>query len=389
MNDGTVRVSNRCRLWMAAAPRWVVVVAVVLLVVGAAPPVAWADQVRQAQWYLRFLEIDRVHKITQGEGVTVAVIDTGVDADHPDLAGAVRPGADFAIRKATPPDGRVDKDGHGTAMAGLIAGRGRGGQGILGIAPKATILPIRDADFLDSHTAYTDEAIRWAVDQGAQVISMSFGHHQPGVGLRNAIEYARRKDVVLVAAVGNKPKDPIIGYPAAYPGVIAVGGVDQQGQHAPFSVTGPEVDITAPAVSIISTRLNGSYATRNGTSSATAIVAGAAALIRAAHPNLSADEVAYRLTATATDKGPRGRDDQYGYGVLNLHAALTADLPPMPDDYAEPLPTQAGRPTLPPPSATPPEKSNNLLGLLTIAAGVVLLLLTGTGLVIWLVLRRR
>src|SRR5690554_338269 len=173
---------------MAAAPRWaVVVVAVALLVVGAAPPVAWADQVRQAQWYLRFLEIDRVHKITQGEGVTVAVIDTGVDADHPDLAGAVRPGADFAIRKATPPDGRVDKDGHGTAMAGLIAGRGRGGQGILGIAPKATILPIRDADFLDSHTAWTHNAIKWAVDHGADVISMSFGHHQPGVGLRNDI----------------------------------------------------------------------------------------------------------------------------------------------------------------------------------------------------------
>ena len=85
---------------------------------------------------------------------------------------------------------------------------------------------------------------------------------QPGSCLKKAIEYARRKDVVLVAAVGNKPKDPIIGYPAAYPGVIAVGGVDQQGQHAPFSVTGPEVDITAPAVSIISTRLNGSYATR-------------------------------------------------------------------------------------------------------------------------------
>src|SRR5690606_18374218 len=136
-------------------------------------PVAWADQVRQAQWYLRFLEIDRVHKITQGEGVTVAVIDTGVDADHPDLAGAVRPGADFAIRKATPPDGRVDKDGHGTAMAGLIAGRARGGQGILGIAPKATMLPVRAADFLDSRAAYTDEAIRWAVDQGAQVISMA------------------------------------------------------------------------------------------------------------------------------------------------------------------------------------------------------------------------
>src|SRR5690606_15075534 len=153
-------------------------------------------------------------------------------------------------------------------------------------------------------------------DHGADVISMSFGNSQGNYALEQAITYARRKDVVLVAAVGNRPEDTVVNYPAAYPGVIAVGGVDQQGRRASFSTTGPKVDITAPAVDIISTRPGGGYITSDGTSSATAIVAGAAALIRAAHPNLSADEVAYRLTATATDKGPRGRDDQYGYGVL-------------------------------------------------------------------------
>ncbi|HEY8532429.1 MAG TPA: S8 family serine peptidase, partial [Micromonospora sp.] len=209
--------------------------------------------------------------------------------------------------------------------------------------------------------------------------------------LRDAIEYARRKNVVLVAAVGNKPNDPIIGYPAAYPGVIAVGGVDQHGQHVSFSVTGKEVDIAAPAVDIVSTGTGGRYSRIEGTSYATAIVAGAAALIRARYPDLSADEVAYRLLATAVDKGPKGRDEQYGYGVLDIYAALTAELPPMPDDFVEPLPTQqaAPPPAVPPPPAAASGAASKrpviMVSLFIIAGGVFLLALAIIGLIVWIV----
>lgn len=120
-----------------------------------------------------------------------------------------------------------------------------------------------------------------------------------------------------------------MGYPASEPGVIAVGGVDRRGNHAAVSVTGPEIDVVAPAVDIYSTGINGGYRVGTGTSDATAIVAGAAALIRSKYPDLPAQEVAHRLTATAIDKGLPGRDDEYGYGVIDLVAALTADVPPL------------------------------------------------------------
>jgi subtilisin family serine protease len=135
---------------------------------------------------------------------------------------------------------------------------------------------------------------------------------------------------VVVAAVGNAPEVSQVVYPAAYPGVVAVAGVDKDGNHAGFSVTGPEVVLSAPAVAMKSTGPGGQYRTgTGGTSDATAIVAGAAALVRAKFPSLSAVEVIHRLTATAIDKGPRGRDDQYGYGIVNLVGALTADVPPL------------------------------------------------------------
>lgn len=134
---------------------------------------------------------------------------------------------------------------------------------------------------------------------------------------------------MIVASAGNRPDDGYVGYPASLDPVIAVGGVDRRGNHAAVSVTGPEIDLVAPAVDIYSTGINGGYRVGTGTSDATAIVAGAAALIRSKYPDLPAQEVAHRLTATAIDKGPPGRDDEYGYGVIDLVAALTADVPPL------------------------------------------------------------
>jgi subtilisin family serine protease len=151
--------------------------------------------------------------------------------------------------------------------------------------------------------------------------------------LAAAVSRAINADIVVVAGAGNRPKDSDVGFPAAYPGVIAVAGIDRNGEHADVSVTGPEIVLAAPAVDIMTTYLRDSthsgYITGDGTSAATAIIAGAAALVRSKYPDLSAAEVVHRLTATADDKGPPGRDHEYGYGVVNLVKALTADVPPL------------------------------------------------------------
>jgi type VII secretion-associated serine protease mycosin len=305
---------------------------------------AVADDIRDRQWHLRFLNIAEAHRHSQGQGVVVAVIDTGVDATHPDLVGAVLPGIDLTAT-GRGGDGRTDTHGHGTVMAGLIAGRSDG-IGVLGIAPRASILPVRakTSSYSNSHTT---EGIEWAVRQGAQVLCIA-SSTEPDLDLQHAIEAAIRADVVVVAAAGNRPNNETVAWPAAYPGVVAAAGVDQHGNHANVSVTGPEVVLAAPAVEIVSTYPAGRYSHGTGTSNATAIIAGAAALVRAKFPDLTAPQVIHRLTATATDKGPPGRDDQYGHGVINIVKALTADVPPTPEPA-----TTTGTPVRPPVAGPP------------------------------------
>nr|WP_091634376.1 type VII secretion-associated serine protease mycosin [Micromonospora peucetia] len=285
------------------------------------------DRIRGDQWHLTFLRIAEAHRIAQGEGVTVAVPDTGVHP-HPDLARNLRRGTDIVAGGSG--DGRQDRNSHGTGMAGLIAAHGRAGkQGALGIAPKARILPIRvKINDQGGTTHHLADAIKYAITQNVNVISISAAGAADS-RLQTAIEAAIRADIVVVAAAGNKPLSQHVGYPASYPGAIAVGGVDRLGQRASVSVTGPEIDVVAPAVDIFSTSIDGKYRKGTGTSDSAAIVAGAAALIRSKYPYLPASEVAHRLTATAIDKGPPGRDDEYGYGVIDLVAALTADVPPL------------------------------------------------------------
>ncbi|SCE80259.1 type VII secretion-associated serine protease mycosin [Micromonospora coriariae] len=286
-----------------------------------------ADLVRDDQWHLPFLRIQQVHSVSQGSGVVVAVPDTGVDP-HPDLRENLLSGTD--VIPGGSGDGRQDRDSHGTSMAGLIAAHGRpNNQGALGIAPKAEILPILDTP-LDGQgdPDALAAAIEFAVARGADVISIS-AVAGASVRLQQALKVAQDANIIVVAAAGNRPPDASVRYPASETGVIAVGGVDRTGKHAAVSVTGPEVDVVAPAVDIYSTSYDGKYSKGTGTSSATAIVAGAAALIRSKYPYLPAQEVAHRLTATAIDKGPPGRDDEYGYGVIDLVAALTADVPPL------------------------------------------------------------
>ncbi|NED55226.1 S8 family serine peptidase [Micromonospora aurantiaca] len=283
--------------------------------------------VRADQWHLRYLKADVANSIAQGDGVLVAVPDTGV-SPHPDLRHNLLAGT--STIPGVTGDGRDDKNSHGTGMAGLIAAHGQeDGTGAVGIAPRAKILPIQSSGA--NNTGRPDDlaaGIEFAIAHHATVISISSsGVSSPA--LVSAVRAALSADIVVVAAAGNRPEDGYVGYPASESGVIAVGGVDRVGEHASVSVSGPEIDVAAPAVDIYSTSYDGKYSKGTGTSSATAIVAGAAALIRSKYPNLPAQEVAHRLTATAVDKGPPGRDDQYGYGVIDLVAALTADVPPL------------------------------------------------------------
>ncbi|MFI7575159.1 type VII secretion-associated serine protease mycosin [Micromonospora sp. NPDC049497] len=306
---------------------------------GPAPSPDGALRIRTDQWHLQYLKVFEAHKVSQGEGVTVAVLDTGVDP-HPDLRVNLLPGV--SLIPDEPGDGRSDSDSHGTGMAGIIAAHGGVGEtGALGIAPKAQILPIKA--FENDREGDNDRlarAIEYSISEGADVISISAGGGF-SQRLSRALAAARSANVVVVAAAGNRPDDIDVIYPASSDGVIAVGGVDRGGRYASFSVTGPAVSIVAPAVDIYSTSSRGRYRKGTGTSDSTAIVAGAAALVRSKYPDLPASEVVHRLTATAVDKGPPGRDDQYGYGVIDLVAALSADVPPLGFNSSPSVPTAA------------------------------------------------
>lgn len=308
--------------------RWSTAVVVGVLAAGLpAPDPALADEARDRQWHLRALNIAEAHRISRGEGVVVGVIDTGVNANHRDLAGNVLPGVDLTGADSR---GQQDTDGHGTAMAGLIAAHGHGpgnALGALGIAPEAKILPIRDTRTKVGDSRNLPDAITEGVRRGAKVLSLSLTSGT-SPELRRAVEEALAADVVVVASAGNRPADAFVGFPARYPGVVAVGATGRDGRVAPVSVTGKELVLTAPGVDIASTSHTGVYRLATGTSDATAIVAGAVALVRARYPNLSASEVVHRLTATADDRGAPGRDPEYGYGVLNIVKALTADVEP-------------------------------------------------------------
>ncbi|MFI6264491.1 type VII secretion-associated serine protease mycosin [Micromonospora sp. NPDC051006] len=347
-----------------------------------APGPDGAGRIRKDQWHLSYLRVTDAHRFSQGEGVTVAVPDTGVDP-HPDLRNNLLPGIDIIAGGSG--DGREDRDSHGTSMAGLIAAHGRvGGLGALGIAPKAKILPIFDSppDGEGSPDSLAS-SIEFALANGADVISIS-AVAGASVRLQQALDAARAADVVVVAAAGNRPEDTDVRYPAAENGVIAVGGVDRSGQHASVSVAGPRIDLVAPAVDIYSTSYDGKYSKGTGTSGATAIVAGAAALIRSKYPYLPAREVAHRLTATAVDKGPPGRDDEYGYGVIDIVAALTADVPPLGFESATASAPAGGDPSTTGAAAPSDEDSSvaTVRGLVTL--GVIVA--AGTT---WAVLARR
>ncbi|WP_307827502.1 S8 family serine peptidase [Planomonospora sp. ID82291] len=303
---------------------------------------AHADEVRSRQReVLRTLDLPRAWRTSQGHGVTVAVLDSGVDARHRDLAGSVTEGRDFTAG-ANPP-GTAPPRLHGTYMASLIAGHGHGpggADGVIGVAPRARVLSVRviledeEPGFREFNAAERFEnvvarGIRYAVDHGADVINMSISKELATGEERAAIRYAVSRGVVLVAAAGNEGAGKAAddgyapySYPASFPGVVSVAATGPGLRRASFSNANPSVLVAAPGVDVLGAGPGDAYWVGRGTSQATALVSGVAALIKSEHPEMSPALVAQALTAGATRRPAGGYDTGTGFGVVNAARAL-------------------------------------------------------------------
>lgn len=288
------------------------------------------DPLFDEQYALQRINAEAAWAVTQGNpNLIVAVVDTGVDANHPDLRGKLVKGYDF-VDDDTSPDDTV---GHGTFVASLIAARSGDRNGIAGIAPNVKIMPLRALGSRGGSSTDIAAAIRYAADNGAKVINLSLGSASASRTIRQAIDYAVGKGIVVVAASGNdgNRRNPI-EYPAAFSNVISVGATGPRDTIATFSTYNREVDISAPGVNVVGAQAsrtkmcrssNGQpYCTSSGTSFAAPYVAGTAALMLSVNPKLTPAQVRDILTKTATDKGTAGRDDRYGAGLVNAGKAV-------------------------------------------------------------------
>ncbi|MFJ1592218.1 type VII secretion-associated serine protease mycosin [Kitasatospora albolonga] len=370
--------------------------AAVLALTPAAP--AHADAIRDQQWALAALHTDRAWQTTKGAGITVAVLDTGVDGSHPDLAGQVLPGKDLVGFGATKGDPSWAL--HGTAMAGIIAGRGNGPgrtEGILGIAPEVKILPVRvileskdpaRAKARKTRGTALAKGIRWAADNGADVINLSLGDDSesahPDPGEDSAIQYALSKGVSVVASAGNGgEKGDRISYPAAYPGVIAVAAVDEYGTHASFSTRRWYATVSAPGVDIVVANPDGHYYIEWGTSAAAAFVSGAVALVRAAHPGLDPAQIKKLLADTARDAPAEGRDDARGYGIVDPAEAIEAGSRLRPGELSAQAATAGHREKYFGPGPTPPPAEDDAVNWAAPLAGGLGAALLAAAVVLW------
>ncbi|MFJ5833888.1 type VII secretion-associated serine protease mycosin [Streptomyces sp. NPDC093089] len=324
-----------------------------MLLVGIASVPAHAESIRSRQWHLDAFGAEEIWQLSTGKGITVAVIDSGVDKDNPDLRGQVLKGKDFATDK--PGDESTDYDGHGTSMAGLIAGTGQrdGGEGAFGLAPAAKILPIRVPAVVKGSTSQAaadaefnrvvPEAVRFAADSGAKVINISMAVATESPQLTEAVKHALDKGALVFAGVGNdaqKGNRPM--YPAATPGVVGVGAVDNKATRIPMSQYGPQVDVVAPGKDTLAACAGGRVCTSSGTSNATALASAAAALVWAKHPEWTNNQVLkVMLNTIAKPKGGEERSDYIGYGAVRPLRALKTPGDPGPagvrpiDDLAE------------------------------------------------------
>ncbi|MFD0344641.1 type VII secretion-associated serine protease mycosin [Streptomyces sp. NPDC127117] len=336
----------------------------VLLMGGSAGP-AFADSTRSMQWHLDAMKADEMWQVSTGKGVVVAVLDSGVDPANPDLVGQVLRGKN--LEPDVKGDEHTDYDGHGTSMAGLIAGTGRsnGGDGAFGLAPGAKILPVRMPDSgVGATQAEGDEkfnrvapaAIRYAVERGAKVINISLGAHSGSQALTDAVKFALDNGALIFAAAGNSGDGAnMVAYPSGTPGVIGVGAIGHDAKKTDESQHGPQIDFTAPGIDMVHPCTGGSQLCKtSGTSDATAIASASAALIWAKHPDWTNNQVLRVMLNTAG--GPTSgakRNDYVGYGAVRPRIALKTPGDPGPPDVY-PLPDlAAAERSSPTPSAEP------------------------------------
>lgn len=385
-----------------------------MLLVGIASVPAHAETIRSRQWHLDTLGADEIWKISKGEGVTVAVIDSGVDKNNGDLRGQVLTGKDFAPDE--PGDQFTDSEGHGTGMAGLIAGTGRsgGGDGAFGLAPGTKILPIRTPrpDKNKSKQATSDqynrvvpEAIRYAADSGAKVINISQGVISGSQQLTDAVKYALDKGSLIFASVGNTADEGNdVEYPAATPGVVGVGSIDKNLERVKDSQRGPQVDLVAPGHKMIhACGGETGLCESGGTSDATALASAAAALIWAKHPDWTNHQVLkVMLNTIKLPAGGEKRNDEIGYGAIRPLRALKtpgdpgpADVRPIPDlavaETASPsgAPSQSGEQSpAPAPGPVAQEESSSNTGL-WIGLGIGAAVLIGAAVAVPVIRSRR
>lgn len=349
---------------------------------------------RAAPWSVAMAGLDRLDGIADGTGITVAVLDSGVDAAAARLTGRLDGGIDMLGTTR----GLIDCVGHGTAVASIVAAGGKPGSGFRGIAPGARLLPVRvsEAESVDGTVAgaATDAAglaaaIRRAVIRGARVLNLSLVVATDTTALRDAVAWAIARDVVIVAAVGNghvpRGADPV-PYPAGYPGVIGVGAIGPDGRRLASSEVGSFVDIVAPGGAVTAARLPAGLGSFDGTSFAAPYVAGTAALVWQAWPDLSAAQVTARILGTADPPVDAGGPAAYGHGVVDPYRAVT-DVPPESDAGTSPTtspgtPPSAlagGPPTSPDRLAGTTSLSLMLAGLFLAAAALTAAFIAGTG----------
>jgi serine protease len=343
---------------------------------------------RAYQWNMPKVRAPQAWDVTTGSaGVTVAVIDSGFDISHPDRPGNLLVGCDYVRWRAAGFGGLCpyvsdDPNGHGTHVAGIVAARQNNALGLTGVAPGVTLLAIRTADASgSSYVSDVSSAIREATDAGAKVINLSLGGPSSTSSQRSAISYAVSRGVVVVAAMGNEyDEGNPTSYPAAYSGVVAVGAGTHDDQRAGYSNTGSHISLVAPGgggdssgnplnwIASLYPRAKGEYRLAVGTSQATPHVAGAAGLLFSVNPSLSGAEVANLLRQTARHLGGALPNSTFGYGYLDVDAAVRAAqgagaaptatptrVPPTATPSPTPAPpTATATPTPPAPTVTPP-----------------------------------
>ncbi len=305
-----------------------------------------------SQWNLAMVQADGAFAANQlGQGVRVGVVDSGI-ASHPDLNGRVVGGHDYTNAEsggAGDQDRYEDTYGHGTMVAGIIAGGGE--DGYLGVAPGAELVSLKCTSGKEVFVSAVARAIYGGVNEfRCDVLNLSLGLNSDYTTLREAVTYARSQGVVLVAACGNTGGSFAL-YPAMYEGVLGVGSVTGEGAWYSRSNHNESVFLTAPGVNLRTASLRGGYTTGTGTSFATPHVTGAVAVLLGAKPSLTEAQVTDALAKTAMDQGSEGYDPYYGYGILNVAGALqavTGETPPTPPPAEDPSPAPSGDPPAPP-----------------------------------------